>query len=123
MLPEPTTHKHCFEIGVVYRNKKNRLFLAVDKSLLVTFVHNTIVEVVPSVKPSVSRTVNVESLCDAWGITMDRLDEVSEEYFAPVKCDKANRRLPDKFRSQEPLNQDSMNSLWATIRTHRVIGA
>ena len=114
--------RHCFEIGVVYRNKKNRLFLAVDKHLLVTFVLGTIVEITPKTKPFVSRSVNVESLCEAWDISMDRLDEMSSEYFSPVRNDKVKRRLPDKFRDSETMSQVSMNSLWATLRTHKVIG-
>ena len=118
-------HKSCFgfEIGVVYRNKEQRFFLAVDKSLLFTVVHNTIVECTPTVKPSVARNINVEKLCAKWGITMDQLDEMSGEYFCPVKPDKVRRRLPDKFSSKKTYNQDALNSIWASLRTHRVVGS
>ena len=109
-----------FEIGVVYKSKQNRLFLAVDKTLLVTFVNDVIVECTPSVKPSVARSINVEELCDVWRISMDQLDEISEDYFSPIKSNKVKRRLPDKFKDSEPISQDSLNKIWAMHRTHKV---
>lgn len=118
---EPPT-SFGFEIGVVYKSKEDRLFLAVDKNLLVTFVHGVVVECTPTVKPSVSRNVNVERLCNTWEITMDQLDVMSKEYFSPVKTDKARRRLPDKFSSGKNQSQDALNDIWASLRTHRVVG-
>ena len=116
--PKPS---YGFEIGVVYRSKEQRHFLAVDKSLLVTFVYDVVVECTPGVKPSVCRNINVERLCEKWGITMNQLDEMSEEYFSPVKSDKVKRRIPDKFSSKRNYSQDALNSIWASHRTHRVV--
>lgn len=121
MFFDPPKPSNSFEIGVVYKSKEQRLFLAVDKNLLITFVHNTIVECLPAVKPSVARSVNVEKLCNAWKITMDQLDEMSAEYFSPVRSDKVKRRLPDKFGSKKTYSQDALNSMWAMHRTHRVV--
>ena len=109
-----------FEIGVVYKNKNKRLFLAVDRDVLITYVNGVIVECTPSVKPSVARSVNVEKLCDAWCITLDDLDIMSEEYFAPIKTTKTKRRLPDKFSPKNNYSQDALNSIWAKHRTHRL---
>jgi len=112
-----------FEIGVVYRNRYDRCFLAVDKRSLITFVHDVIVECdEPNTKFNVVRTMSVEKLCHAWGITLDRLDQMSAEYFAPVRNDRVKRRLPDKFSSKENYSQDMINNMWAKRRTHRVAG-
>jgi hypothetical protein len=115
-------HVYGFEIGVVYRNKDKRFFLAVDKDLLITFVHGAIVECSPTVKPSVARNINVERLCECWGITLDDLDVMSAEYFSPIKNSKPKRRLPDKFGAKKNYSQDALNSIWAMHRTHRVVG-
>ena len=110
-----------FEIGVVYRSVFDRFYLAVDKRALVTFVHGVIIEVEePDNKFSVVRTMNVEKLCVTWRITMDHLDEMSAIYFAPIRSNRAKRRLPDKFSSKERLSQDMINNVWARLRTHRV---
>jgi len=111
---------HGFEIGVVYRSKAKRLFLAVDRNLLITFVHGVIVECNPEEKPSVARSVSVERLCHSWKITLDDLDVMSAEYFSPARTDKVKRRLPDKFRSKKHYSQDALNSIWANHRTHRI---
>ena len=113
---------HNFEIGVVYRSKNQRYFLSVDKNLLIIFVHGVIVECVPKVKPSVARNINVERLCEKWGIELDDLDVVSDRYFSPIKSEKTKRRIPDKFGASQSYNQDTLNSMWAIHRTHKVVG-
>lgn len=112
---------HGFEIGVVYKSNDKRLFLAVDRDLLITYVHDVIVECAPLIKPSVARNVSVEKLCRVWRITMDDLDVMSAEYFSPIKTDKVKRRLPDKFRSKQTHSQDILNNIWAKHRTHRIV--
>lgn len=122
--PMPKTEDATFEIGVVYRSQFNRYYLAIDKQSLLTFVHDVILEVdEPTNKFSVVRTMSVERLCEEWGITLDRLDEMSDIYFAPTRSNRVKRRLPDKFSSKEVLSQDMVNNLWAKHRTHRVAGA
>ncbi len=113
-----------FEIGVVYRSCFDRYYLAVDKRSLITFVYDVIIEVdEPTTKFSVVRTMSVEKLCHEWGITLDRLDEMSAIYFAPIRSNRTKRRLPDKFSSKENYSQEMINSLWAKHRTHRITGA
>lgn len=110
-----------FEIGVVYRSSTDRYYLSVDRHTLLTFVHDVIVICdKPKNKFSVARTVSVEKLCAAWRITQNRLDEMSEEFFAPVRSTKVKRRIPDKFSNKEVYSQDMTNSLWARHRTHRI---
>lgn len=117
---EPTT---TFEIGVVYRSTAGRCYLAVDRCLLVTLIHDVTLEVEdPTGKFSVMRGMSVEKLCHEWQITLDRLDDMSAEYFAPTKSNRARRRLPDKFSNKEHLSQDMLNNIWARHRTHRVSG-
>jgi hypothetical protein len=112
-----------FEIGVVYRSQTERYYLAVDKQSLITIVHDVVIELdEPTNKFSVVRTMSVEKLCHTWGITLDRLDEISAVYFAPTRSNRAKRRLPDKFSSKETYSQDMINILWAKHRTHRVAG-
>ncbi len=112
-----------FEIGVVYRSPLDRYYLAVDRRVLITFVHDVIVICDnPKNKFSVSRTVSVEKLCNAWRINQNRLDEMSAEFFAPIRSNKVKRRLPDKFSNREVYSQDMVNTLWARHRTHRLSG-
>lgn len=117
-----TSDVRTFEIGVVYKSDKGRCYLATDKHSLITFVRNIIVDCAePRNKFSVARSTTVEELCHYWGITLERLDEMSAEYFAPQRSNKARRRLPDKFSSRENYSQDMVNELWATHRTHRIL--
>jgi len=112
-----------FEIGVVYRSASGMYYLAVDWHHLITFVHGVIVECKkPTSKFSVTRNISVERLCKEWRISQDTLDDMSSEYFAPIRSNRAKRRLPDKFSSKEHYSQDMVNILWARHRTHRVIG-
>jgi len=124
--PMPITNSSplSFEIGVVYRSPSGRFYLAVDWQLLITFVHDVIVECECSTsKFSVTRNISVEKLCREWNISQELLDEMSSEFFAPIRSNRAKRRLPDKFSSREHYSQDMVNIIWARLRTHRVIGA
>ena len=123
MLNNPKESIPTFEIGVVYKSRFDRHYLAVDKRSLITFVYDLILEVNdPDNKFSVVRTMSVEKLCHEWGIPLNRLDEMSAIYFAPTRSNRAKRRLPDKFSSKENYSQDMINILWAKHRTHRVAG-
>lgn len=113
-----------FEIGVAYKNKYGRYYLAIDKDVLMTFVSNDIVENRNlTAKYSVVRNISVEKVCGIWGVTLDRLDEMSAIYFAPERVEGTRRRLPDKFNTKDDYKQDTINKLWALHRTHRVQGS
>jgi hypothetical protein len=73
----------AFEIGVVYR-KGGRLFLAVAERTLVTFKDGEPQEVRPQARYEMVRSISCEDLCQRWGITLDRLDQVTAKYLAPA---------------------------------------
>ena len=115
---------YSFEIGVAYRNKYNRFYLAVDKDVLITFIGGDIIEGRDLTgKYSVVRNISVEKLCEIWEITLDELDEMSEGFFAPKRSEGTRRRLPDKFNTKDDYKQETINKLWALHRTHRVQGS
>ncbi len=72
-----------FEIGVVYR-RGNRLFLAVQTDVLVTFKDGAAQQVRPQGKYEVVRSISVEELCARWQITLDVLDTTTAAYLAPA---------------------------------------
>jgi hypothetical protein len=110
-----------FEIGVSYKNKYGRYYLAVDKDVLVTFVCGDIVECQNLTgKYSVARNISVEKLCNIWEITLDDLDVMSEIYFAPTRLEGTRRRLPDKYNVKDDYKQETINKFWAIHRTHRI---
>lgn len=113
--------EYNFEIGVAYKNKYGRYYIAVDKDVLVTFVGGDVVECGNLAgRYSVVRNISVEKLCNLWEITLDHLDEMSNSYFAPQRVEHSRRRLPDKYSAKDDYKQETINKLWALHRTHKV---
>lgn len=126
LLEQPiveVVEEHSFEIGVVYKDSKGRLFLATDKEVLITFIHRFLMELErPTQRYTVMRNVSVREMCRNWGIHLAELDNASKKYFAPSRSG-TKRRLPDRFgRKKEPVRQEVENVLWAEFRTFKTIG-
>jgi len=109
-----------FEIGVTYRGSKGRYYLAYDRNHLLTVVNDIVVTFIhPSSKYYVARNTSVSKLCATWNISVNRLDDISSQFFYPNSraTPRNNRRQSGRQCGNLKLNQ---NKLWAKYRTHRL---
>lgn len=73
------------EIGVTY-HKNGKYFIAVTEKLLATYEHGNFTTRKPYSSYIADRQLPVESLCDVWKISTQKLDELSRKYFTPANC-------------------------------------
>ena len=104
---------NLFEVGLVYQ-KANQLFLAVESGILVGFKNGEKVEVRPTTKYSVVRSISVEALSEHWGIGLDEFDAKIGEYLGPS---------PDSVKSRprgQRRSTASEDDFWKRSRTGRI---
>lgn len=102
-----------FEVGIVYQ-KGHLFFIAVSPSALVTFKNGETVEVRPHTTYDMVRSISVEALCERWGITLEKLDEMTAQYL-PVPQDSVK---PAPRGSRRLRKNDE--SVWREIRSGRL---
>jgi hypothetical protein len=103
-----------FEIGVVYR-KQGRMFLAVSENTLVSFKNGEMQEVRPHARYDAVRSVSCEDLCAQWGITIDRLDEITARFLAPST--EGVKPRPRGSRRERAADDQA----WREMRTIRLL--
>jgi len=101
------------EIGVVYR-KGSKLYLAVTEHELLTFKDGRPVQSMPPQRYEVVRSISVDDLCQRWGITIERLDELTTRYLAPSPAGIKPR--PRGARRQRVADEHA----WKQLRLMRV---
>jgi hypothetical protein len=95
-----------YEVGMTY-TKSGKFFLAVDSRTLVTFRDGDFIEINPYSRYEPARSLSVESLCRHWGVKIERLDEVSRQYFTPYECHDAN----PSYRTAQRRNMNRESSI------------
>lgn len=103
-----------YEIGVVYR-KSGKLYLAVTEKTLISFKDGEMQEVRPQARYEMVRSISCEDLVARWGITLDRLDEVTAAYLAPAT--EGLKTRPRGSRRQRAADEMA----WRDLRTIRLL--
>ena len=105
------------EIGSVYR-RKGRVYLAVDCDRLISYVSGECEEVVLMCKEfEIDRSLSVDLLLSAWGITLDELDRTTYLYLRPA--DHRNVGVRQR-RSKRRGGNDEELEIFRALRLQRV---
>ena len=102
-----------FEIGVVYQ-KSARYYIAVSENTLVTCRDGSMVEVRPTTKYDVVRTLSVEKLCEHWDIDLFQFDHLMKAFLAPSA--ESVKTRPRGTRRKK----DDDSEYWRRHRTGRI---
>lgn len=118
-----------FEAGLVYsRPPSEKLWLAIDTHRLLSVGAEAVERVVKPLKRwqwRAIRTLAVEELCDAWGVTCEAFDAIMTRYVpAPVKgkADGRRRRTPRTGAGEHArprVRPDAEELVWRRDRTAR----
>jgi len=96
--------KPRFEIGCLYKKKGNsRIFLAITRSKLLSAKKGKLAKTTPKVQYKYRNDLTFEDLCENWGISEKRLDEISKEFMPSPSVTRARpmgtrrRKAADEF--------------------------
>lgn len=102
-----------FEIGLVYR-KGPQVFIAVDERTLITCKDGREVEVRPTTKYDVVRSMSVEEISDHWGVTLDEFDRLVGKHLGPPAGAVKSRPRGTRRKTEDE------DDYWKRTRTGRI---
>lgn len=86
---ESTGTANEFEVGMTYL-KNGKYYLAVGDRRLVTLKDGELTEISPYSRYEPARSLSVEALCKHWGVSLERLDQLTAKFFTPQLCHDAS---------------------------------
>ena len=101
-----------FEVGLVYK-KNGRFHIAVDSGTLISCRNGRTIEVRPTAKCEVVRSVSVEEISEQWKVTLREFDKLIGEFLSPPPGAKTRPRGSRRSSQNE-------EDYWKRARTGRI---
>jgi len=94
--------KPYFEIGCIYKKEgKRTLFLATTHYELIYTESGVVKKTTPYTQYKYRNDITFDDLCENWGVTEERLDEISKEYMPTPGVTRTRPKGNRKRRAAE----------------------
>lgn len=106
-----------YDIGLAYKDKRNRFWLAITKRKLLSVRNNKILFIQPISQYKLYKYLPVENLADCWGITLDQFDQIVQKFiFVPEAVLHSKRKAKGRRRTSD----QTLEAIYRALRTVKI---